>query len=249
MLAEEIGGEAALKSLRNLQCVPSKCRPFGGFNSVEDFLAKFAKLGELRVQGKMVDEAFASLMRVVQDLSLHPNKAKGAVQVISRMLQLMEAGHVIHRVEWRVAVKNAVNGSIGIRIVDFVTRNGTEIRRYEIKSLDPATLVSRLKESLRKNVDLADGDPPGQLFKDIVEIMRSGSTTKITWSFDKRAAGMEAQIREAIMEVVQKDPAVGAKLRKQLGLPDLLEEGGEAAWSGFLRAFRGRLQDFVEVAP
>ena len=177
--------------------------------------------------------------------SVAENKIQGGVHHVHVMSDMVRrnTGSTILHVEHPVEIETVIDGvakRIGRREYDAVIRVGGIDVHIDSKSWNPERTPSRLRASLKG--ELVEGERPGQLLKDLVEMYnkRDVANIKIEWHFDKRSVGREQEYLNIIKDELES--AAGENLRNILGIVDDVE------WENALLAINEKLDDgFIKI--
>ncbi len=138
------------------------------------------------------------------------------------------------------------------RYYDLIVNVGGQIIKIEKKAWSAENIKKYLVESLRKNVASPTGEPPGQLYKDLLQL-HSENYCCTRWSFDARAADLKIvgsdgvtyqgadAIRKIIVDEVKSNGAIQEGLMKHLELD-------KDALYDLVKMLDGNLARFVEIS-
>lgn len=208
LVAQDMAGieksQGIVDALRRFRCIPGDCTMGGlprGKEGMLKFFDFFEDIADARVAGKVDDETWGSLSKVIASMGQIPSDAASVTRVERTARGATEAFAQIaldlqdETVEALVAVERKVDievagKKIGAHIFDYEIRTAGKIIKKEVKDWEESKLVEYLWMSFRGKA-AADGSQTGpQFFLDVVELLKKGAhdnldNIDIQWVFSK----------------------------------------------------------------
>lgn len=166
-------GEGLIASIMKFTCTPGTCGLGGASSKVLDsskplqrqaalaeYLGQLSKFADLKLSGKLTDQAYLDLEKVISQFDKRINIAKGASEQLAQVLRVADKfdGSVVKGFEVDV-IQNGYN-----RVVDAQIEIGSKLINFESKAWEPEFVDSYLLGSLgakvRRNItppDATDG--------------------------------------------------------------------------------------------
>jgi hypothetical protein len=252
--AYRIGGETALKKMRNMRGYDF--RPARDI-SYEEFFRRLSEVDLDALASQSPDpQAFRKGMTrlfnqfdIATESSTHGFRAsQGASHQLLDILSRVKLGRKVKGVEVDKDIFDAAGNPLGKRRYDAELGEPDELLDH--KAWDPENIDTYLDFAMRSKRagKAADGKivlpsdvKEGQLFLDLVLMLRTNDPKNVKWVFDPRMAGKEAELAERILGLMQKGENK-KKLMKALGIknPDDFDDL-------IIRA-RQKLPEFISVS-